>query len=67
MAKKTTNKKPLFGNSRSHALNATRRKQGLNLQTVFVDGKKEVMSVREAKALKNNKCVKENNNLEEAN
>ena len=30
MAKKVTEKKPLFGNNRSHALNSTRRKQNLN-------------------------------------
>lgn len=59
MAKKTTTRKPLFGNSRSHALNATKRKQGLNLQTVYVNGKQEVMSVREARSLKNSKSVKE--------
>ena len=59
MAIKATAKKPLFGNNRSHALNATRRKQNLNMQTVMVDGKKVVMSVREAKALKNDKNVKD--------
>ena len=64
MAIKATAKKPLFGNNRSHALNATRRKQNLNMQTVIVDGKKVVMSVREAKAFKNNKDVKEDKNVE---
>ena len=59
MAIKATAKKPLFGNNRSHALNATRRKQNLNMQTVVVDGKKVVMSVREAKAFKNDKNVKD--------
>lgn len=66
MAKKTTTRTPQFGNTRSHALNITKKKRSLNLQTVIIDGKKEVMSVREAKALKNNKAVK-NNNLAETN
>ena len=52
MAKKATEKKPLFGNTRSHALNATRRRQKLNLQQVTVDGKKVRVSAREAKKLK---------------
>lgn len=60
MAKKVTAKKPLFGNNRSHALNATRRKQKLNMQNVVVDGQKVAMSVREAKAFKNSKDVKGN-------
>ncbi|MGI6325175.1 MAG: large ribosomal subunit protein bL28 [Bacilli bacterium] len=55
MAIKATNKKPLFGNRRSHALNATRRKQKLNLQTVIQNGKKVLMTVREAKKLKKTK------------
>ena len=49
MAKKVTAKKPLFGNKRSHALNATRRMQKPNLQKTTVDGKKVVVSAREAK------------------
>lgn len=48
--------KPQFGNSRSHALNANRRKWNTNLQrvTIMVDGKpKRVrMSARELKTLK---------------
>ena len=32
MATKVTNKKPLTGNKRSHALNATKKKQKPNLQ-----------------------------------
>ncbi len=59
MAKKVTARKPLFGNNRSHALNATRKKQGLNLQTVNINGEKVVMSVREAKAFKNSNVVNE--------
>ena len=49
MAKKVTEKKPLFGNTRSHALNATRKKQGLNLQKMTIDGKVILTTTREAK------------------
>ena len=52
MAKKVTTKKPLSGNNRSHALNATKRKQNLNLQTVTVDGIKVKLSAREARTFK---------------
>lgn len=52
MANKVTNKKPLFGNTRSHALNITKHKQSLNTQKVTVDGKTVVTTVREAKKLK---------------
>jgi len=52
MAKKVTTKKPLTGNLRSHALNATKRKQKPNLQTVTVDGIKVRTSTREAKTFK---------------
>jgi len=52
MAKKTTNKKPLVGNKRSHALNATRMVQKPNLQKKTIDGKKVITSAREAKKLK---------------
>ncbi len=56
MAKKVTKKKPLFGNRRSHAMNATRHAQKPNLQKVtLADGTKVVMSAREIKALKKNK------------
>lgn len=37
MAKKVTSTKPLFGNRRSHALNATRHAQKPNLQKVKLD------------------------------
>ena len=40
MAKKITNTKPLFGNRRSHALNATKHAFKPNLQTVTINGKK---------------------------
>lgn len=52
MANKITNKKPLFGNTRSHALNITKHKQGLNTQKVTVNGKTVITTVREAKKYK---------------
>ena len=52
MATKTTNKKPLYGNRRSHALNATRHAQKPNLQKKTINGQKVVISAREAKANK---------------
>ncbi len=51
MAKKVTNRKPLSGNRRSHALNATKHQYKLNLQTVTIDGKKVKMSAREIRTL----------------
>lgn len=51
MAKKSTNTKPLFGNRRSHACNATRHAFKPNLQTVTIDGKKCRMTAREIRAL----------------
>lgn len=48
MAKKVTEKKPLFGNRRSHSLRATRHAQKPNLQKVTLEnGEKVVMSARE--------------------
>ena len=52
MATKVTTKKPLFGNKRSHALNATKKKQSLNKQKVTINGKTEVMTTREAKKIR---------------
>ena len=56
MAKKVSNKKPLFGNKRSHALNTTKRKWNVNLQkaTILVDGKptKVTASARALKTLR---------------
>ena len=52
MAKSTTERKPLFGNNRSHALNATKKKQSLNKQKVTINGKTEIVSAREAKKLR---------------
>ena len=50
MAIKVTSKKPLFGNRRSHALNATKHTQKLNLQNVTLsDGAKIKVTAREAK------------------
>ncbi|MDD3392010.1 MAG: L28 family ribosomal protein [Bacilli bacterium] len=53
MARKVTSKKPLFGNRRSHALNATRHAQKPNLQKVTLDnGEAIMMSARELRTLK---------------
>jgi len=53
MATKATSKKPMFGNRRSHALNATRHVQKLNLQNVTLeDGTKVKVTTREAKKYK---------------
>ena len=52
MAKKVSTKKPLSGNKRSHALNATRTKQKPNMQTVTIDGIKVKTSAREARTFK---------------
>ncbi len=58
MAIKATSKKPLFGNRRSHALNATKHTQKLNLQNVTLsDGTKVKVTAREAK--KYRKDIKE--------
>ena len=53
MAIKKTAKTPMFGNRRSHALNATRHMQKLNLQNVTLeDGTKIKVTTREAKKYK---------------
>lgn len=53
MAKKVTSKKPLTGNNRSHALNATKRQQKPNLQVIKLeDGTKIRMSAREIRSLR---------------
>lgn len=50
MAIKATAKKPMFGNRRSHACNATRHMQKLNLQNVTLEnGNKVKVTTREAK------------------
>lgn len=53
MAKKVTSKKPLAGNNRSHALNATRRTWGVNLQKVTLDNGTAIrISARELRTMK---------------
>ena len=49
---KVTSKKTKSVNSRSHALNTTKRKQKVNLQNITVDGIKFKTSAREAKTIK---------------
>lgn len=53
MAVKVTSKKPLSGNSRSHALNATKKQQKPNLQVIRLDdGTRIRMSAREIRNLR---------------
>ena len=52
MATKVTTKKPLFGNRRSHALNATKMRQNPNLQTYTIDGEKVKLTAREARTMR---------------
>lgn len=60
MAVKITGKKPLFGNKRSHALNATRTKQKVNLQKITLeDGTKVRLSAREIRTLRKNEKIAE--------
>lgn len=60
MAVKVSGKKPLFGNKRSHALNATRKKQGVNLQVVRLeDGTKVRLSAREIRTSRKDQKVSE--------
>ena len=60
MAVKISGKKPLFGNKRSHALNATRKKQGVNLQVVRLeDGTKVRLSAREIRTSRKDQKVSE--------
>ena len=57
MAVKSTEKKPLFGNRRSHSCRATRHAQKVNMQLVtLADGSKVKMSAREKRTL--NKSTK---------
>ena len=51
MATKITNKKPLSVNLRSKAFNATKSRQKPNLQKKTIDGKKVIISSREARTL----------------
>ena len=57
MAKKCSNKKPMFGNNRPFSLKTTQKVQRVNMQTVMVNGEKVIMSVREAKKYKNSKAA----------
>ena len=53
MAKKVTSSKPLFGNRRSHACNATRHAQKPNLQKITLDNGESIrISARELRSLK---------------
>lgn len=53
MARKATEKKPLFGNRRSHSLRATKHAQKLNLQQVTLEnGQKVRLTAREIRNLK---------------
>lgn len=62
MAVKVTNKKPLFGNRRSHACNSTRHAQKPNLQKVTLDnGLKIRISARELRTLKRTSNISVNN------
>lgn len=54
MATKITRKKPNFANARSHALNSTKKKQGVNLQKVTINGEKVILSAREVRTFKKN-------------
>ena len=58
MAIKVTNKKPLTGNKRSHALNATKMQQKPNLQVVRLeDGTRVRMSTREIRNMRKQQAV----------
>ena len=53
MAKNESNRKPNIKNLRSHALNATKKKQSLNLQVVTLEsGEKVKLSAKEIRNLK---------------
>ena len=53
MAKNSSFRKPNFKNLRSHALNATKKKQKLNLQVVTLEnGEKVKLSAKEIRTLK---------------
>lgn len=60
MAVKITNKKLYSEIKRSHALNATRKKQGVNLQVVRLeDGTKVRVSARELRTARKDEKVTE--------
>ncbi|MEG0994730.1 MAG: 50S ribosomal protein L28 [Bacilli bacterium] len=55
MAINVSIRKPLKGNDRSHALNATKRQRKLNLQVLRLDdGTKVRVSAREKRTLRKN-------------
>ena len=62
MATKVSTKKPLFGNKRSHALNATKMRQNPNLQTYTINGEKVKLTAREARTIRN--TTKKDNKVE---
>lgn len=47
-----TGKGPVSGNARSHSLRATRRRWGVNLQKVKIDGKTYRISARALRTLR---------------
>ncbi len=54
-------KSPLFGNLRSHALNATKHARKINYQKIKLDnGESIVMSARDIRTLKKMSQAKEN-------
>lgn len=58
MATNISNRKPNFKNIRSHALNSTKKKQGLNLVVVRdVNGKKYRVSAKELRTLKKDQQI----------
>lgn len=64
MAKKITEKTPLFGNRRSHACNATRHAQKPNLQKIKLDNGETIrISARELRTL--NKLTKTTETISE--
>ncbi len=52
MATKLTTRKPKFSSRRSHAMNETKVKQDLNLQTKKINGVRVTLSAREWKTMK---------------
>ena len=54
MPKNVSGKVGLAGNKRSHALNATKKRQQVNLQTIKIDGKKYRISANELKTIRKN-------------
>lgn len=57
MSKKVSNRTPLFGNKRSHALNTTKKQQKVNMQKVTLNGVTVIMSAREAKKFRKNNAA----------